>query len=277
MSRAHTMFIQSQALPWMADAATFGRARADYRVLSQDAASGAATLLIRYPAGWHAPPGSLGAMEELFVLDGELQIGDECYGRYAYACLPAHLPRGASRTGGGAVVLTMFDAYPAPRATSGDFDERKHVRRLDTTSRGLEGWIRNPHTRYLQGTGVQTLREDPDTGEITILYSALPFRFMEKRWSHAHVQEMYVLAGEYAINDVGVMRPGAYAWWEPHRYHGPYGSQTGFLMLIRSVGGPLVNLIEPDLIAVDYFAPYRPELPDSLRAFAREMPPVTNY
>ncbi len=277
MSRGHTMFIQAQALPWMADAAAFGRPLANYRVLSQDAATGAATLLIRYPPGWHAPPGLMGATEELFVLDGELQIGDERYGHYAYACLPPHLPRGAAHTRGGAVVLTMFDARPTWSTTSRDFDERKHVPRLDTTSRGLEGWIQNPHTRYLQGTGVQTLREDPDTGEITILYSALPFRFMEKRWSHSHVQEMYVLAGEYAVNDVGVMRPGAYAWWEPHRYHGPYGSRTGFLMLIRSVGGPLANLIEPEPIAVDYFAPYRPELPESLRAHAREVPAAINY
>ena len=40
----------------------------------------------------------------------------------------------------------------------------------------------------------------------------LPFRFMEKRWTHEHAMEMYMLAGEYSINDVGVLRPGAYAW-----------------------------------------------------------------
>ncbi len=277
MSREHTMFVQAQALPWTADAAPFGRARAQCRVLSQDAATGAATLLIRYPPGWQAPPASIAATEELFVLDGALQIGDERYGHYDYACLPAGLPRGAARSTDGAVVLTMFDATPHLSTSAQGFDARKHIPRLDTTSRGLEGWIQNPYTRYLPGTGVQTLREDPDTGEITILYSALPFRFMAKRWSHPQVQEMYVLAGEYAVNDVGVMRPGAYAWWEPHRYHGPYGSRTGFLMLIRAVGGPLANLIEPEPIAVDYGAPYRPVLPESLRAHAREMPSATNF
>jgi hypothetical protein len=270
------MFIQSQALPWSPDASPFGRMGAAYRLLSRDSTSGAATLLMRYPPGWRADPGAIGATEELFVLDGALEIGTQRYGFYDYGCLPAGYPRGEMRSPGGAVVVTMFDAEPTS-AARGEPDLRRLVVHVDTTSRGLDGWVQNPYTRYLPGTGVQRLREDPDTGEITILYCALPFRFMAKRWSHPQVQEMYVLAGDYAINDLGVMRPGAYGWWQPHRYHGPYGSRGGFMMLIRAVGGPLANLIEEDIVPVDFDAPYRPELPPELAVHAREIAVPANY
>jgi hypothetical protein len=73
--------------------------------------------------------------------------------------------------------------------------------------------------------------------------------------------EIVMLAGSYVINDMGYMAPGAHAWRQNGRYHGPYGLPTGFMMFIRSVGGPLANLIEPERISVDYDAPYKPVLP----------------
>ncbi len=82
--------------------------------------------------------------------------------------------------------------------------------------------------------------------------------------------EMYLLAGEYSINDVGVLRPGAYAWWDPAYLHGPYGSLTGFMMLVRSCGGPLINVIPDERVAVDFAAPYKPVLPPELAPCAGE-------
>jgi hypothetical protein len=158
-------------------------------------------------------------------------------------------------------------------APEGVFDEKLLVEQIDVAPDGLEGWTENPYTRYLMGTGVRPLREDPYTGEISILYAALPFRFMEKQWTHPTVQEMFVLSGEYAINDVGVMCPGSYAWWEPESLHGPYGSYTGFMMFIRTVGGKLANKFGKEGIAVDYDAPYKPVVEsDELKPYAK--PPV---
>ena len=50
--RPHTMFIQSQAVPWESGAQA-GRPGAEVKVLSVDEDNGAATL-VRYPAGWGA-------------------------------------------------------------------------------------------------------------------------------------------------------------------------------------------------------------------------------
>lgn len=267
------MFLQVQSLSWCGTEFAEAKGRVEARVLSRDAQTGAATALLRFAPGWSADGFEvLRCQEELLVLDGCLKTSDQDLGPYSYACFPAGYARSGLRSETGAVALVMFDANPEPDGFARDFDERKLVVKPDIFSQGLEAWTENPYTRYLMGTGVHPLREDPDTGEISILYAALPFRYMAKRWTHTHVQEMYVLSGEYAINDVGVMGPGAYAWWEPEYVHGPYGSLTGFMMFIRSVGGPLENIIEKELIPVDYEAPFRPVYAGNQAA---SMAPVT--
>jgi hypothetical protein len=275
------MFVQSQCLSWQPHGLGAAHLGLESKILSADPQTGAATLLLRFPPGWsRSAPHSIAAMEELYVLDGELSINGQSFVHHTYTCMPPLWPREQISSGRGAVAIAMYSAHPEVRTTrphAGTSRSDLHVPRINAYEKGLDSWTQNPHTRFLVGTGVQTLRKDPDSGEITILYAALPFRYMEKRWTHTHVQEMYVLAGEYSINDVGVMRPGAYAWWEPQRLHGPYGSLTGFMMLIRSCGGPLENVIPEERIAVDFAAPYRPVLPPGLASVAAEAPPARNW
>lgn len=277
MTRPHCMFIQAQDVPWGKSLSDGGWADLDVKVLSRDAETGGCSTIVRYPAGWERSGDRyLTCHEELLVLDGSLIVNGVEYGPYAYAHLPAGYARHSVSAPQGAVVLTMLSATPTEvegAAPDGLFDEKLLVEQIDIAPDGLEGWTENPYTRYLMGTGVRPLREDPYTGEISILYAALPFRFMEKQWTHPTVQEMFVLSGEYAINDVGVMCPGSYAWWEPENLHGPYGSHTGFMMFIRTVGGPLANKFGEDGIAVDFDAPYKPVIEsDALKPYAK--PPV---
>lgn len=274
--RPHTMFIQSQALPWNG-AAQLGRPGTDVKILSVDDETGATTVLLRYPPGWSGETACIAAAEEMLLLDGSLCIGDHELANLSYARLPEHFPRTRFSTQTGAVALTMFSTDPTGLSGTPDANGIEPVLLPDLGKDGLEGWVENPYTRYLVGTGVRPLFEHPDTGEISILYSALPFRYMEKRWSHPEVQEMYMLAGTYVVNDVGIMAPGAYAWWQGGRYHGPYGSRTGFMLFIRSVGGPLANLIEDESIPVDYAAPYRPVLPEHLKHHARPMTTTRSF
>jgi hypothetical protein len=283
MSRDHTMFIQAQDLPWRHEADLAGFEGLEVKSLSEAARDGARTCLVRIPAGWSAAArsGWLDVLDEFYVLDGDLTLSDQLYVHDCYACLPAGFVRREVSSRAGAVLLLMRAARArwtdGAVPPEGSYDASRLVAYHNAFERGLDGWEKNTHTRYLPGTGVQTLRADPVTREITILYAALPFRFMDKRWTHEHVQEMFVLAGEYAINDVGVLRPGGYAWWEPEYLHGPYGSLTGFMMLIRSCGGPLVNVIPDERVPVDYAAPFRPVLPAALGALAREPAPFTRY
>jgi hypothetical protein len=278
MPRSHCMFIQAQDVPWTKG---FGSGETtwselDIKVLSRDPETGACTAIVRYPAGWERlQPRHLTCHEEILVLDGMLEINGVDHPPYAYTHLPAGFMRSSVSAPRGAVALTMLSAAPVENLgpASGDlYDKKLLVEKIDPAADGLEGWTENPYTRYLMGTGVRPLREDPYTGEISILYAALPFRYMEKEWTHPTVQEMFVLSGEYAINDVGVMCPGSYAWWQPEAFHGPYGSHTGFMMFIRTVGGKLANKFGREGIAVDYNAVYKPVVSDDQKPYAK--PPV---
>lgn len=281
MSRAHTVFVQAQEIPWATGLYGTGRSDVGVKVLSHDTDTGASTTIIRYPAGWRRDASHhLAVHEEFLVLEGSLEINGHTYGPYCYANLPAGYNRQGAASVHGAVVLTMFSGEPQTKegaAAADMMDPKLLIEHIDCAGKGLEGWTENPYTRYLMGTGVQPLRENPYTGEITILYAALPFRYMEKQWSHPTVQEMYLLAGEYVINDVGILRPGAYCWWRENLFHGPYGSRTGFMFLIRTDGGKLANIIKDEIIPVDYSAPHNPSLPDELRPYDAGLPPIRNY
>ena len=255
MGRPHCMFVQNQALPWRENVLGGWRASLSARLLSRDSESGALTAVVNYPPGADMHGTGPGRDEEWLLLTGDAAWNDQSFGAFSYAFLPAGVgvegragPRGAS-----ALVMVNSDSSSGMEVVT-----------LNPSADGLEGWTENPYTRYLMGTGVRPLRENPETKEASFLYAALPFRYMAKRWTHPVAQEMFVLSGDYAINDVGLMTPGAYAWWEPHRWHGPYGSRTGFIMLIRSHGGPLSNIIDDEIAAVDYQPDYRPVLPEGL-------------
>jgi hypothetical protein len=281
VTRPHCMFVQAQDMPWQKGFANGAWPELDVKTLSLDEGTGACTTIVRYPAGWDfAGDRYLTCHEEILVLDGALEINGETYGRRCYANFPKGWMRDRIRTPQGAVVLTMLSGAPEEKTgtpPSGFYDEKLYVPRQDVSREGLETWTENPYTRYIRGTGVRPLRQDPYTGEISILYSALPFRYMSKRWSHPIVQEMFVLAGEYAVNDVGVMCPGSYAWWREQEMHGPYGSLTGFMMFIRTDGGPLSNIIPPEIVEVDYDAPYKPQVPEHMKAYAKPPRRISLY
>jgi hypothetical protein len=107
-----------------------------------------------------------------------LQIGDQVYADHSYGRLPAGHVRAGARSDSGAIVLTMGDADPYLLATdalgSGDSAGPPGFY-YDAGSKGLDSWGVNTHTRYLVGTGVQTLHKAENSGEITILYAA-PYR-----------------------------------------------------------------------------------------------------
>lgn len=82
------MFVQSQRIPWRATGASLARIGTRAKLLSHDTATGAATMLIEYPAGWRQPGSmALAAMEEFYVLRGSLQIGEQPYRDHSYGSL----------------------------------------------------------------------------------------------------------------------------------------------------------------------------------------------
>jgi hypothetical protein len=262
-------------LPWVRGIPG-GFADVESKTLSADDTDGSATCIVRYPAGWTAPgPHHLAAHEEFLVLDGALELNGRTYGRQSYACLPAGYPREAVRAPHGAVLLAMY--HGAPRVMTGrggDFDERLLVERVDPLSMEWDPGLVDP--QLAKGVAIKPLRTDAYTGETSFLYCSPPHRvpagMAKPQWTHPMVEELYVLSGEYVWADLGRMRPGGYAWWRENVYHGPSGTDTGYHLFVRTIGGPLVNTFATEKLPFTWDPVHRPALPPALAPYGQPLP-----
>ena len=284
MARPHIEFIQSQVLPWQDGVYGGGWPGVESRILSKDEAAGDASLLIRYPPGWSRPGAEhILADEELFVLEGAIEISGTVYARHCYAHLPAGYTRKDAGSIDGAVVLTFFSANPEVRAgvpEPGRYDEALLVRRLSTLEMP---WDDRPFDRPLDPSigskpSNKTLWHDPRSGDWTFLVATLPQSFPAGRAgkveTHPVVEEMYLVSGEL-IGNTGTMQPGAYFWRPPFVEHGPYGTLTGWMGFFRGKGGEMENIWTDHKVAFTFTPAYNPALPPELAALAPHEAPRT--
>jgi hypothetical protein len=266
MTRPWIEFVQAQRLPWTADDLGQTTPGIEIKMLSRDVDTGAASVLIRYPAGWSAPATRLGCDLEFFVLEGELDAGARRFGAFSYAHWPAGFDSGARSSSTGAVVLAFLSAAAAEAPRDLTPDTARLVEHLDAFGVPYTG---NFHPEFPPGAGRKLLWQDPETGDTSWLLGTLPMRWAERVEVHPVVEEMFLLAGESHGNR-GVMRPGAYFWRPGGIPHGPYGTLTGNLYFFRTKGGGL-NTQYVDGPRFRWWPPYDPALPDELKPFAGEI------
>ena len=265
MPRPHVEFVQSQRLAWTRLGANSVRPQAEIKVLSSDPESGACSSVIRYPAGWTLEPvHSLSCDEELYVLDGELEIGSTKYGKGEYAYLPAGFPRAGIRSAIGAAVLTFFEGK-AEITTPADDNAYDRGNFIERVSIAEAGWVGASDPKVASSKVDRlVLRPDTPEGERTwILRVAAsrdePFEVNGVE-QHPCVEEMFLLDGDFVMT-CGRMETGAYFWRPPMIKHGPMGTRSGFLGLFRAKEGAFSTVwSEPDG-PIDWNAPYVPALP----------------
>jgi hypothetical protein len=281
VARPHICFVQSQMLPWTRGVQGI-RADVESKTLSADDTDGSSTCIVRYPAGWaREAPEALSTHEEFLVLDGSIEINGRRHERHTYAFLPAHYPRGSVRSATGAVLLTMF--HGAPRIVAGNgaatFDERLLIEYVNPLTMDWDPGLVDP--QLAKGVAIKPLRTDPYTGEVSFLYCSPPHRvpagMAKPQWTHPMVEELYVLEGDYVWADLGRMRPGGYAWWRENVYHGPSGTDTGYHLFVRTIGGPLVNHFATEKKPFTWEPAHRPALPPELAPYGQPLPRVPNY
>ncbi|HSD74852.1 MAG TPA: DUF4437 domain-containing protein [Steroidobacteraceae bacterium] len=268
MARPWIEFVQSQSLPWRAVQLPDVRAGAECKVLSRDNETHACSLLMRYPAGWSAPGGALAVDEELFVVEGALQIDGRSYQEWAFARFPAGFVTGSWSSPHGAIVLEFFSGAPMRANGSIPYDERRLVEHLDALKVPYTG---NFHPEFPPGAGRKILYQDPITLDTTWLLGTMPLRWAERSEVHPTVEEMYLLAGEVHGNR-GVMRPGAYFWRPASKPHGPFGTQTGNLYFFRTQGGQLTTTYMDAERPFRWWPAYDPVLPPEMQAYRGEAP-----
>ncbi|MSO66125.1 MAG: DUF4437 domain-containing protein [Alphaproteobacteria bacterium] len=272
MARPHIEFIQAQLLPWQRGLYGGARPEIDMRILSLDEGNGSSTLMLRYPAGWARPqPEHLTADEEFFVLDGAIEINGQVYDRHCYGHHPAGFVRHSSYCGGGAVVLAYFSAEPKAIRGLPFFGMRwpdRLVRFIDT--KRMQGSERGRAEMFpgikTSGSLHKRLKTDPVTGEVTWLVLIRGGSVMTQKETHPVIEEEFSLSGDQ-VGPLGNMRPGAYFWRPAGIQHGPFGSATGTIHLVRGIGGRYTTVLEdtPEPFAWD--APYRPVLPPAYRRY----------
>lgn len=279
MARPHIEWIQAQALPWQPDAIA-ARPGMEAKILSRDDATGAVSCILRYPPGYVRPAGHLTVDEEVWVMQGCIEVDGQSYREHSYAHLPRMMPRSGFAAPDGAVVLTFFSAAPIAEldAPAEAFDTRRLVRHISATDNVWDGDFASMGLESMAATArMRTLRRDPDTGETTYLTATIAFRQGERSERHPVVQEFFLLSGELA-GDFGTMHSGAYCWRPPMVKHAPYGSWTGTLLLFRSIGGPQSTQWEDPDQPFAWQPAHRPVLPPDLAPLmALPWPPPDRY
>ena len=275
MPRPHIEFIQSQVLPFRQGLYGGARPTVSVRILSMDDSDGSSSTMVRYPAGWDAGDSHvLTADEELFVLEGALQINGRSYRKHAYAHLPAGYLRSSFNSPSGAVVLTFFSAEPcsAPAgAGDAEFDSRRLVEYIDTRSMpGQTGKRKHMNSGDWDPTGTvhKKLYEDPDSGELTWLIGLMPYWSSGQAEVHPVCEEEFAVLGDICFPN-GVMRDGGYFWRPPGIEHGPFATWGGTLHLCRCKGGAFkTELRESD--PPNWYPDYQPILPPEYQRYVNQ-------
>jgi Domain of unknown function (DUF4437) len=284
MARPHICFVQAQAIPWSAGLPGGARDDVAHKLLSRDDLDGSSTMVVRYPAGWRRDGAEyLDAHEEFLVLDGAIEIDGRSYGRHAYAFLPAGRVRHRASSSAGAVLLTMWSGVPRATAAvqppAGLYDPALLVAYVDPLAMEWDPGLVDP--QLARGVAIKPLRRDPYTGEVSFLYCSPPHRvppgMAKPQWTHPMVEELYVIEGEYCWGDLGVMRRGGYCWWRENVYHGPAGTETGYNLFVRTIGGPLVNVFDTVKKPFTWNPEHRPSLPPELQPYGQPWPREPNY
>ncbi|NDE00284.1 MAG: DUF4437 domain-containing protein [Gammaproteobacteria bacterium] len=287
LGRPHTDFIQSQLAPSRVLGASNSQPGVTGTPLSYDAkGTRAVTVVFRFPANWSMTrPHYVNSDQEFLVLDGELEINGERYRSGDYAYLPAGFAHQSRSSGPGATLINFYEgehlAFYEP-TPAGMYKPEKLIRRLATEdmrwtrARDLALTSLGPDVRQ------KLLRHDPATGECTWLVEVAADRVGQRepqrsKVVHAAVEESFVLSGEVATPR-GTMRRGAYVWRAPGQPRGPYGSRTGYQLLIRSKGGALATTASGSPEAPAWGANYDPQITASMRSFAFGTPdPAARY
>lgn len=281
MARPHICFVQAQMIPWQSGLEGI-RADVESKTLSSDDADGSSTSVVRYPAGWtNRDPGRLATHEEFLVLEGAIEINGRSYERHAYAFLPAGYLRESMRSPKGAVLLTMFYGAPIPLRPEEPegFDSKLLVEYVNPLALDWDPGLVDP--QLARGVAIKPLRTDPYTGETSFLYCSPPHRvppgMAKPQWTHPMVEELYCIDGDYVWADCGRMGPGGYAWWREGVYHGPSGTDTGYHLFVRTVGGPLVNEFATQKLPFTWDPEHRPQLPPNLQPYGQPLSRRPNY
>ncbi len=255
--RGFVGFINQQDLPWEEFRVQGVATGIKAKTLSRDPKTGAVSLLLYYPPGWRSQADSNyhSGDEEIFVLEGDLTIGERTLADRCYSFIPAGMAHGPISSRNGCLALTFFDREPDVIASKESKPGANPDRRVEYKNYFDEPWALGV-TRAKSNKPpllVKVLREDKQTGARTWIAGVLaghPYYTWE---THPTWEEGYLLEGEYRLAEcldkkskMGVYTPGSYFFRPADRPHvGPEAGAKGYaIWLFRTPAELEVKYLE---------------------------------
>ncbi|NKB45054.1 MAG: DUF4437 domain-containing protein [Alphaproteobacteria bacterium] len=240
------------------------------RRLNEDPDTGALSAVIHIPKGWTRAESALcAADQDLFLMEGALQAGDEVLQSGAFSFYPHGVVQPPWTAQEDCTAFVIFDR--APKFTVAT--ESEPGAKTEQAVAALDTWTMDwfdplaaskPSVAFHPGIFVKILRTDPDTGTSTHLAGLMPGWFQEGIEVHPVREESIIISGDVNIATVNgepgyTCSVGGYYSRPPGIPHGPLSSKNGNVGLVHTEG----------LLGIDYQTDERAEglILDHLRSF----------
>lgn len=237
MPRKHIEFIQSTDVvqkTWRVEGLSQGTALT--RILSFDDENGASTELVEWTENWMSDSGYFNCDIEIFVLNGEIQIGQLRLGPYTYGFIPAGVCLEAWSITANTIALWMPDRSPHFTQSLNDVPGAKRELYIPSLSSALIPWSSTLTPGFPTGAMRKNLRKGAEGERSTWLLGCLPQFVMPYAEYHPVPEEEFALQGSLTTQ-AGHMTSGCYFWRPPFISHAPAYTETGYFAFVRG-GNP---------------------------------------
>jgi hypothetical protein len=251
----------TKTLPWERLTVSGMPAGMMAKTLSRDAKRGGVALLSYLPIGWQQDEsGYHNSDEEIFLLEGDLTIGDQQLTRYSYTFFPDGVAHGPMSTRQGAVFVRWFnktpDFVPGGRNKRGarEYAAVRDWNYFNTPwdSSNFPIYRKGPQ---IKGVRIKLLRKDPDTGEMTWMTfttsGGRPWPVLE---THPTFEEYFTveLSDERVLEECLPEGPARVRYEEHGYFWRPAG--IGHRPVVTTSTGYNLSLVRTgDLLWADYF------------------------
>lgn len=239
--RPHVELIHEDDYIWHPGELPSGEGKARQRNLSLDEEDGSASMRVEFMSDWGRPGGYHFAETEWYVLEGEIQVGDQKLGKGGYFHAPkgVAMPYVKAREGTQILLYREYGDWAFEASEKSRSEASGELTVLDT-----EAMLWDPVAIAgpKPGLMIKMLHRDPQTGFYSRLIWAKPGWDDHRLAHHPVYEEAYTISGSMHYN-FGDLLPGTYFFRPPWVKHGHFISHEpdGCAWLIRS-DGDLVNL-----------------------------------
>ena len=208
-----------------------------YKVLSLDTDTGACSIKVRFDGGYKRKPGLHYSDLEVFVLNGEIRVGDQVWREGHYAMVPAGHALGAISVPKGAEALLFFNDSEPHFEESGD----SHELTLKEAYKSLNSYEDMPwgpgnlvNPSVASGCLIKVLHYDPLTEALSFLYCMTPEFAQDNISYHDSAEESYHIWGTSWMMQFGELPTGGYFWRPPYINHGSFRCKLGTIAFGRT-------------------------------------------